>query len=163
MNPKDLNTLFDEWAKYDPLDQSHALSSEEHQKRQAQFTAITILREAKRHALSDRTVSTLPVKVIAGSVIDPAVGDSAEAWAAYLHLPDEAAEFTTSHADTVEDLVPIPPRSLRSKLRSTAADRFDAVEERVSTEITRHTGQSGDWKIAVDVTFVSNRGWRRQH
>lgn len=163
MNPNDLNELFDEWAKYDLLDQSYALSSEEHQKQQAQFPAIAKLRDAKGHALSDRTISTLPVKVVAGSVNDPAVGGTTEAWAAYLHLPTEAAEFTTLHATAVEDLVPIPPRSLRIKLRKSLADRFDAVEERLSTETTRYTGQSSDWKIAVDVTFVSNRGWRRQH
>ncbi|MEM1274041.1 MAG: hypothetical protein AAGF88_09495 [Pseudomonadota bacterium] len=159
----ELMALFDQWAEYDRLCQTDAATPAAQMERLARFPVLAAFRKSTADLLSEKSVSTLPVKTVAGALNDPQIGGRAAAWARFLQLPPEAAEFTTPHARHVDDLVPVKPRHLRVALKRGMEGRFAATEERLSTDTTRYIGRLRAWKIAVDIEFVSNRGWRRHH
>jgi hypothetical protein len=159
LTPSEINVLLNQWEAHDMQPKVDFKTIEEATAALERFPAIVAYNTAITRPV--RSIMTLPIKTVAGSLAD--VGGNLEDWARVLHIEPDGMRLQPPLVESPQDLVPVAPRILRKALAEAASHGFDAEAQKVSPEETWYVSKINDWDVALDVTFVSNKGWNRSH
>ncbi len=159
LSPAEIGALLVQWEAYDTQPKVEFKTAAEVATALERFPAIVAYNAAITRPA--RSIMTLPIKTVAGSLAD--VGGSLEDWAEMLHIKPEGMQLHPPLIENPQDLMPIGPRVLRKTLAEAAKRGFDAEAQKVTSEETWYVSKINDWDVALDVLFVSNKGWNRSH
>ena len=152
-------TLLDQWETHDALPKVEYATIDEAAAALERFPAIVAYNTAI--AQPGRSIMTVPIKTVEGSLAD--IGGTLEDWARTFHLGPDGIRLHPPLVHNLADLVPVPPRILRKALADAAKLGFDADAQKVSAEESYYISKIDGWDVALDVSFVSNKGWNRSH
>ncbi|MCX7300838.1 MAG: hypothetical protein NTX73_10775 [Rhodobacterales bacterium] len=151
--------LLDQWEANDALPKVDFATIDEAAAALERFPALVSYRNAITQP--GRSIMTLPIKTVAGSLAD--MGGSLQDWARRFDLGPEGIRLHPPLVRDLTDLVPVPPRVLRKVLEEAAKLGFDARAQKVDAEESWYISRINGWDVALDVVFVSSKGWRRTH
>jgi len=157
LEPSSVDALLSDWEGFAHHASAVAKSAHELIDERRRFPAYAYC-DYMTASFGMRSAATFGVKVVAGVLEEPTVTDLA-GWADLLGLPPEAARLRPSLARSVEDLVPVAPRVIRSGLKRIMKDRFDAQSGRIGADHTRFEGTHCGCHVSLDVLFAA--GWSK--
>lgn len=158
LSKSDVDALLDAWEAYDRDAEETGKDPSTARAAIDRFPALAAYISDAQATEDRRSASTLSVKLIAGVLQEPGL-NTLEDWAAYLHMPPGAARLRPPLACSIDDLVPVPPRTLRSGLKRMLKARFGAESVRIGADHTRFEGSQGGCRVVVDALFAA--GWSK--
>ncbi|MFZ1728414.1 MAG: hypothetical protein WBO29_17080 [Albidovulum sp.] len=161
LSPDGVAALLSDWTAYEASTPPVAARIEVTRRHLNTFPVLAAYKSHLERNAWVRSVATVPIKVIAGVRKDPAFATLGD-WAQQLGLSPDDLLPRPPLAQSLDDLVPIPPRDLRRKIAEMAHGLFGAQPERLNAELTRHAGRCGEWQIALDIYFARS-GARVMH
>ena len=151
--------LLDQWETHDALPKVDYATIDEAAAALERFPAIVAYNTAITQP--GRSIMTVPIKTVASSLSD--IGGTLEDWARMFHLGPDGIRLHPPLVHNLADLVPVPPRVLRKVLEGAAKLGFDARAQKVDAEESWYISKIDGWDVALDVRYVSNKGWNRSH
>jgi hypothetical protein len=159
LSKAEIGALLDQWETHDALPKVDYPTIDEAKAALQRFPAIVAYSTAVTQP--GRSIMTVPIKTVAACLAD--IGGTLEDWARMFHLEPEGILLRPPLVQDLADLVPAPPRVLRKVLEGAAKLGFDARAERVDAEQSWYISKINGWDVALDVHFVSNKGWKKSH
>lgn len=159
LSKTEVGALLDQWETHDALPKVDYATIDEANAALDRFPAIVAYNTAIQQP--GRSIMTVPIKTVAASLAD--IGGTLEDWARMFHLEPEGIRLHPPLVQDLADLVPVPPRVLRKTLAGSAKLCLDAREQKVDAEQSWYVSKIDDWDVALDILFVSNKGWKKNH